>query len=359
MNKNYDQLLRNVKNRTNPEGINESVLLSKTFSDELRDIGNRKVLEYVRRSMHGVEPNYTQKTIEAGNNVKKHLKDVDSSLDFKFQGSVMTNTHIKGHSDIDLVQICNTFYRHESMSKFRGEYDNPFRTQFQKNRLSSILTSVSFSGNAENTLSSVREKAEKKLCSIYLDVNIDKAKSIEVKPTYPSRTIDVVTASWYKSLNSVLENDDNLRGIEIYDKHKNHRMPVDYPFLKINLLNEQDKKVNGRLKKMIRFLKSVKADSDNKDQISLSSFDISSICSFIPAYKYEDKPYFELVEVLYNELHKIVMNESYRNEVTSILKTEFIFRGKPNKLQGTILLYRELNSVYEDLTANLPLKRFL
>lgn len=359
MNKNYEQLIRKVKNRTNPDDISESVLLSKTFSSELREIGNKKALEYVRRIMHGVEPNYTQKTVEAGKRVMGHLKDVDSSLDYKFQGSVMTNTHIKGYSDIDLVQITNRFFRHDSKDLYMKEYENPYRSTLIKTQLSQIINSVYFSGDANVVLKDIREKAEEKLLAVYKNVNIGKPKSIEVRPTSPVRMIDVVTASWFKSLDSILVDDEDYRGIEIYDKEKNLRLSVDYPFIKIKFLNKRDNEVNGRLKKMIRFLKSIKADSDNSDQISLSSFDIASICYNIEVFNYDSKPYFELVEVLLNEFKKIIDNQFYRDGIRSIDNTESIFKDKPKKIKGAILLYREIKSVHDDLTQNLIEKRFV
>ena len=118
MAKNYISLIENIKKRSNPDVINESELFTKTFSAELNDVKS-KALEYVKRAMQGVEPRYTERTLEAGNKIKEHLKRNNPNLDYKYQGSVMCNTHIKGHSDIDLVQITNTFYSHESVDNFK------------------------------------------------------------------------------------------------------------------------------------------------------------------------------------------------------------------------------------------------
>lgn len=359
MSRNYTDLINNVKRRTNPDSINESILMDKTFSDELRNVADKKVLEYIKRSMRGVEPRYTEKTIEAGNNVKQHLKNNNSSLDYKFQGSVMSNTHIVGYSDIDLVQLTNSFYSHEGKAKFKEKHDTSFLlTESQKRRLLEIVNGGIFLGNVNDDLRKTRLEAEEVLTTVYKYVETKKPKSIEVNTTIPKRMVDVVTASWYINVDSVIQDEDTYKGIQIYDKDENSRLPVDYPFLKIKLLNEKDKLVNQRLKKMIRFLKNLKADSDYDLKV-LSSFVISSICYNIPASKYEDKAYYELVLVLYSEFLKIMEDTTYRNSIMSIDGTEYIFRGKDELVQKLGLLFRDLHSINEDLISKLPMARFL
>lgn len=359
MTKDYSTLIDNVKRRTNPEIINESILLEKKFSDELRNVADKKILEYIKRSMRGVELRYTERTIEAGNNVKKHLKDNNPTLDYKFQGSVMCNTHIVGYSDIDLVQLTNSFYSHVGKSKFKEKHDSSYLlNESQKRRLLEIVNSDTFVGDINTDLIKIRLDAENVLISVYKYVETGKPKSIEVETTNPKRKVDVVTASWFVNVNSVLKNEDTFKGIQIYDKDKGVRLPVDYPFLKIELLNEKDKLVNGRLKKMIRFLKNLKYDSDYKLDI-ISSFIISSMCYNIPSDKYEDKTYYELVLVLYSEVLKIMEDTSYRNSITSIDGSEYIFQGNDELVTALGLFFREIHTINQDLITNLPMSKFL
>jgi len=351
MPKNYTNLVENVKKRSNPDSLNESVLFSKSFSDELRDISTSdlKVLEYVKRAMQGVEAGYTEKTFEAGNKIKDHLKKNYPNLDYEYQGSVMCNTHIKGYSDIDLIQITDSFYSHEKKEKFDEKYNSGYSlNSSQKQALLNVINGTPFLGDVNADLRKNRLNAENILTSIYKNVDISKAKSIEVNPTNPDRKVDVVTASWYKTVNSEVNSNRELRGIQVYDKEKNTRLLVDFPFLKIRLLNDKDKLVNGRLKKMIRFLKTIKADSDY-DLKAISSFDISSICYNINPLSYENKVYYELVVVLYAEFKKIIDDENYRNTIMSIDKTEFIFMGKDEKVRLLRLIFSEISSIYSDL----------
>lgn len=361
MQKNYADLVQRVKSRSNPDSIRETELFSKSFNEDFRGLGipYTEVFEYVKRAMQGVESEYTERTIEAGNKIKEHLKRNNSSLDYKFQGSVMCNTHIKGHSDIDLVQITNSFYSHEPIVKFNEKFtSSSYLTLSQKQNLLSVINGTPYKDDVRDNLRKIRLEAETVLTSTYKYVDITKSKSIEVNPTNPDRLVDVVTASWYKNVDSVLDNDVDKNGIQIYDKEKNLRLPVDFPFLKIQLLNEKDKSVNGRLKKMIRFLKTIKADSEyNLNEIS--SFDISSICYNIPTWKYSDKPYYELVIVLYSELKKIIEDENYRNSIRSIDNTEYIFKDKNEKVRLLRLIFNELLPIYQDLSPQTSFTKFL
>lgn len=106
MAKNYRQLTESIRGRINPENF----VLNKSFSDELATISYSDVLTYIRIAMKGVEPEYTQKSKDAGERVKEHLSKELRDVTFKYQGSVMTDTHIKGYSDIDLLTICEKFY---------------------------------------------------------------------------------------------------------------------------------------------------------------------------------------------------------------------------------------------------------
>lgn len=361
MRKNYSNLIQNVKRRSNPDSINESLLFEKSFSDELGQLksSGTEVLEYIKRSMNGVEARYTERTIEAGDKVKGHLKKNNSSVDYRYQGSVMSNTHIKGHSDIDLIQLTSSFYSHEIAQNFSNRYfSEPNMSFSQKQKLLNVINGTPYSGNSNTDLRLLRLNAEVVLFSTYKNVDIDKPKSIEVNPTEPNRIVDVVTASWYRTVDSEFNEDEILRGIQIYDKKKNESLAVDFPFLKISLINKKSKETGGRLKKMIRFTKTLKADSQQNLK-GFSSFDICSICYNIPIHEYFNLSYYQLVYVLHQEFKKISANEVYRNSIKSIDGTEYIFYNKPEKIRLLRLLYQEIVDVYQDLLPNTTALRFL
>lgn len=83
----------------------------------------------------------------------------------------------------------------------------------------------------------------------------------------------------------------------MYDKVANNRCAADYPFLSIERINTKSVNTGGRLKRMIRFLKNIKADS--KQKIDLSSFDINAICYNIDIDAYKDLHYLYLVTIVF------------------------------------------------------------
>lgn len=343
----YRQLTQSIQNRLNPE--KELLTETKMFSD-LSD-ASTDILKYIKLAMRGVEPEYTQKSKEAGERVKDHL-DTLSNVTFKYQGSVMTNTHIKGASDIDLLTICDKFYSWD-----RVGIENILNSYVEKVNYST--TSIAklekeirdfspYSGTPTDDLRQIRIESENILQQIYTQYDISNSKAIKIRNLSLKRDVDIVTASWYDNVNSVInDKNEDFRGIQVYDKNINVRCPVDYPFLSIKLINERGSYTNDRLKKMIRFLKNLKADSNQN--IDLSSFDINAICYDIDTSKYIDKSYYELVYIIYIQLDSICKNRTHSDRIVSVDGKEYIFKNNENKLSNLKKLMSELTTVFVDL----------
>jgi hypothetical protein len=330
MNKNYNELLTRLNARVNPEGIQ----INKSFSSELGRIPQRGIFQYIKKAMQGVEPAYTQRSLEAGRKVRDKLKAELSDVQFDFQGSVMTNTHIKGYSDIDLLTVCNKFYMFDraGINEVLNSFEKTFYlTNTQKSRLQIASQGGGYVG-ALNDLRALRLDDERILQKHYSYVDISKPKSIKVSMTNPKREVDVVVANWYKDADYYISNDKTHLGVKIFEKgnaaNQDKQLPPDYPFLSIARINSKDSEVNGRLKKMIRFLKTVKGDSGQSDSIKLSSFDFNAICYDIDKSTYEEQAYIDLVVTVYNQLNTLATNPIHRNRLKSVDGYEFIFRNK-------------------------------
>lgn len=101
----YSQKLRQINNRYNPDS---SVLVEqRMFSGE--SAYDKDVARYVMRAMKAVDDEYTKRTKAAGEVVKQHLRESLTNVSYEYQGSVMTDTHIRGASDIDLLVLCEKF----------------------------------------------------------------------------------------------------------------------------------------------------------------------------------------------------------------------------------------------------------
>ncbi len=350
MPKNYSSLVENLQKRSNPENI----ILEKSVSDELSTIRYNDILKYITLAMNGVEVAYTEKSKESGERVKNHLKEILNDVVYRYQGSVMTNTHIKGNSDIDLLVISNKFYSFDKsgIEKTLDDYNQlRYLNQNQVQNLRNELTGGGY-GTSLDDLRGNRLKSENKLKEVYEICDVSHSKAIKITNKSLKRDVDIVIANWYDDVNSVINSkNSDFRGIQIYNKHTNSKGLADYPFLSIKRINEKSSSTNGRLKKMIRFLKNVKADS-GKD-INLTSFDFNAICYNIDVKIYESLNKFMLVPVIYNQLHSLANNEISANNLKSVDEHEYIFRTNPEKYKSLKLLMEEVTTIYFDLKPQL------
>ena len=351
MTKNYRQLIESVKGRINPEHF----AIKKSFSDELSTISYSEVLTYIRFAMKGVEPEYTQKSKDAGERVKEHLSKELKDVSFKYQGSVMTDTHIKGYSDIDLLTICEKFYQPDNYNIKKLLENSEQRVKFFSSlpKLEKEVTGSTYQGNALEDLRNLRIDSENILKGVYTNCETKKPKSIKIKNLSLNREVDIVIANWYDDITSVINDKGEYRGIQVYNKDTHSRGDADYPFLSIKRINERSSLTNGRLKKMIRFLKNNKANSEQ--DIDLSSFDINAICYDISVYEYQNLSFYELVPVIYNQMKKIATDENKADNLVSVDGREYIFRGNSTKKNNLKKLLAEVEGIFIDLKSILRL----
>lgn len=111
----YSSRIRQINSRYNPD--NNLLVEQRSFST--LDGIDGDLRKYIKLAMNEVDEEYTAKTIEAGNRAKAHLQAEQFGIDYRFQGSVMTQTHIKGASDIDLLTLTNKFVSTD-ISKMRS-----------------------------------------------------------------------------------------------------------------------------------------------------------------------------------------------------------------------------------------------
>lgn len=346
MAKDYKALRKRVEERLNPENI----LFQKSLREDLSTISYSDILMYVRIAMNAVPPEYTAKSKEAGEMVKRHLDKVLDYKVFRYQGSVMTDTHIKGASDIDLLVISNKSYRIDIWSISDILSNSSLRSQYYSSQISKLENENNverYSGNTLDDLRELRLKSEETLHNIYQDCDSSKPKAIRIKNLHLYREVDTVIACWYDNVRSVLNDKGDYRGVKIYNKASHNVGDASYPFLSIARINKRSSDTNGRLKKMIRFLKNVREDSNY--EIDLNSFEINAICYDIDKSEYLNKSFYELVEVIYVQLKSICTNSFHADRIISVDGTEKIFLAKPEKIEHLKLLLSEVESIYIDL----------
>lgn len=354
MQQNYIELLEGLKKRSNPENIvnRKAILEARTFSGTALPYSN--ITEYIKLAMVGVPQEYTVKSKEAAGKVIEHLKKSHGNeVDFKFQGSVETNTHIMSENDIDLLQITSKSNSVDTVGLKKALSESYLYTEREVKNLQRHSDNFSqYEGNQLSDLGNLRLKSEQVLSRAYSDVDCSKPKAICVNVKRPLRNVDVVTAVYYKSVEYMKKDADYRKGIQIYDKDRDAKLPVEYPFWSIKRINERNILTNGRFKKCIRFLKNVKFDAKKITgrKPNLSSFDINAICYSIPVIEYQFLHYLELVPIIYNQINKILTDETFRNNLKSVDGQEYIFLGKPEKVDELLALREVVKTINLEIT---------
>ncbi len=340
--KDYTPLLRKIQDRYNPDNLYE--VRNRALSESSQSLYD--IAKYVRLAMMEVDDSYTQKTIQAGENVKTCLRnELNGDVDFEYQGSVMTQTHIRGASDIDVLTFVGNFSGTD-LHKVRQIINNcsysysGYELEILKRWERSFNPYV---GNPTEDLRLLRLECERILYQTYSKCDLTKPKSIKITNTHFHRDVDIVICNRFDSVDYIKGKGDEYRGVEIFDKQKNQRLAPDYPFLSIKRINSRSAETEGRLKRMIRFLKNVRTDSDQ--DISLTSFDINAICYDINTNVYDKCHYMDLVRVLYNKLNMLCIREN-ANDLRSVVGDEYIFRNNPDKFSALLKLRNEVTDIY-------------
>ncbi len=329
MKKNYTQRLEKLKKRRLDDQLQKAVL-SESFSD----IRISESVKYALESMSPIDPSYTKNTYVASenirNNLTKGLNNKGLTVEYRHQGSVETDTHIKLHSDIDILVFTEKYHSMEPP----------------------LTPSSPYQGDPLADLKELRQECYNVLNSIYNQVDNSKAKSIQVFPTNPKRKVDVVPANWVNTQDYQTTSNEKCRGVHIYDKDYNSRQK-DFPFMHIANVKAKNALVNGGLAKLVRLLKTLKVDADY--EINLSSFEITSIVYAMENHSLNKLKYQELL--LLNEgskqLDKVITDKFYRESLMSPNGKEKVFGTSETKIVELKKLKLELDELIEDITEEL------
>jgi len=248
--------------RLNQRRLDTDIVEAKLLNESYRNISQSDSVKYVIGAMQPIDPEYTKNTYAQGERVRNQLDNrLTEKCEYKYQGSVTNDTHIKAKSDIDLLVLIDKFFSLEKPQ----EPQSPYK------------------GDPLKDLLNLRKESEDALEQAFPQATIDKdgSKSISIEGGSLTRKIDVVPSNWYNTNKYAETNNDIYRGVKILDKSVPCRL-ANTPFLHNAWIEHKDNQTNGGLRKACRLMKSLKYDSEN---IDLSSYDIVSIAFNIPNEK--------------------------------------------------------------------------
>lgn len=159
----------------------------------------------------------------------------------------------KSTVDIDVLVIRNGFY-----------YKRP-----------PLVTISSYKGNPITDMLELRDICANRLISSFPAANLSPgAKALALSGESLQRKVDLVPCCLEHT--QKYEQTWNLAhlGIRLYDVEEK-RWVINFPFMHNYLITQKDKRTNGNYSKLVRALKNIKADAD--DKIKCSSYDIASL----------------------------------------------------------------------------------
>ena len=324
--KSYAEKLRNLGLQRN-----DPFLIKKATLDErFKAVREGDSTKYALEAMQEIDPESTKRIFGESKRVQNQLETgFDSAridCEFRNQGSVTNNTHIKFYSDIDLLAIHKDFFTCKPPLKPENPYD----------------------GDPVEDLRKLRKTAVAALNSAFPKANLDSSnnKCLSISDGSLKSSVDIVPANWYHTVEFKASGLEYLRGIMILDNGSGERIP-NFPFLHNYRVNEKDDLCNGSLRKIIRLLKRLKYEAE--PEIEISSYDITAIAynmslNFLTVPQWAD---LTLVNNCNYYLRDLIKDEVARSNMKVPNLTRSVFEAVSlNQLQR---LQAETNQLVNDI----------
>ena len=176
-----------------------------TFDEAYDKIQEDETIKYVVGTMQPIDKEYTQKTFDEGDRIKDQLNSQlntwTEQAEFRYQGSVSNDTHIKVHSDLDLLVIDQDFVSLEPPA----------------------IPVIPYSGNSLTELNVLRARCAAIIRNAFPAVKVDDSpgKCIALSGGSLRREIDVVIANWWDTTEYRTYGYEFFRGVKILDSSEN------------------------------------------------------------------------------------------------------------------------------------------
>ncbi len=221
---------------------------------------------YALGAMQEVGAEYTRVSVEEADRVatliKPRLAQRGIPADFRLQGSVPLNVHIRRVSDVDLLALDTSHTTFELGAMARA---------------STYLYTPARSSSA--VLSNLRQQVVSSLRDAFPLANVDSgnAKAVSISGGSLRRFVDVVPSHWHDTLDYQTSHVERDRGVTILNARTGATIN-NLPFLHIFRVIERCSGTYGGLRKAIRLCKQVKADMEADGRtVPLPSFDIAGL----------------------------------------------------------------------------------
>lgn len=283
-------------------------------------------LSYLVDAMQPIDEEFTRNTFAEADRVKDQINTNlpgHYQVQFDYQGSVTSDTHIRIHSDIDLLAMHGGFVSRDDGVPLTNPY----------------------TGNVLNDLLSMRTACATVLRAKFPAVSVDDkpGKSIVMEGGSLARKIDVVIGNWWDTELWKQYSVKMARGIQIVDS----KVPTtirNKPFWHNYEIDKKDRETRG-LRKVIRLLKTLKYDAD--PELNISSYDIAALAWNMDPTALNVRPdaYIPLATNARDELKRFIDNGQIRNGLMVPNGTRLVFTSGAATLESLKELHRELTDL--------------
>lgn len=327
----HERLDRLAARRTDQDLFEAAAMSYESY----RSLDAPEAVKYIIGSMQPIDRRYTEITLEQGVRVRDQLKKkLASSVAYRFQGSVTTDTHIRQHSDIDLLVLVGKF----TFCLKPLEPSHPYK------------------GDTAQDLRDLRSSSRTALRDAFPAATVDDSgsRSIELSGGSLARKVDVVPAAFLDTIDYERTKDEIHRGVEVFDKTSG-RFSANYPFRNKAEIEQKDRRCGGGMRKAARFMKTLKADSS--DRVKLSSYDITAIAWNIPDNELSYGMPWDL-KIFYScrrMLQRIVADEAFKGTLWVPDGSRLIFGTGYASIDAAEALLAETDEFAAELERTIPL----
>ena len=290
--------------------------------------------KYIIGAMAPMAQRYTQRLIEQGNRVENQLKTRLTAeypaLAFRRQGSVSNNTHIKFHSDVDVLTIIDKFETLEPPQ----------------------LPAIPYTGDTSNDMLTLRNRVATELENAFPKAKVDNtgATCVSIEGGSLLCSVDAVPANWFNTVAWNTSKEERDRAIQVYNRESKQRTK-NFPFLFNYRIDQHDSAWSGVARALIRLLKSIKGDHEQSGpdvEIDFSSFDICSLVyrmpiEFLNGFRWEP---LKLVHGLLKWMATVLNDAQLRQTLLVVDDSRLIFNSA-SKEQGLRVLFDDLLEIYQ------------
>lgn len=345
----YDGRLRNlIERRTAPAELttnrlrmsradsSSDVYTASPIYEVYNNLGREgSAVKYLVGSMAKVDPKYTEITYAQGervrNQLEKALNALNAPCEFEYQGSVTNDTHIKSHSDIDLLAITRRFSTLEPPQKATYPYH----------------------GNPTADLMEVRSISSRTLHTAFPAGEVDDSGStcVAISGGSLQRKIDVVPANWYDTNQYSVHRAKRFRAIQVLNSKTGERNK-NMPFMHNYLIDLRDTRTQGGLRRIVRLMKSLKYDSQN---VTLTSYDLTAIAYSMSDFDLATHPGGELALLcrLKAYLDELAIDSTRRASMLVPDQSRRVFIEGHATLNGLQELQTEVDDLVDAVSRNL------